>query len=71
MLVRLATVDLTCMILRLGFILLLLIKLYVEDVNISSSLIFLGLVMTCLFVLIDSISLLLINDCFEKLTASR
>jgi hypothetical protein len=31
----------------------------------------LGLVMTCLVVLIDSISLLLINYRFEKLAASR
>jgi hypothetical protein len=71
MFVRFATVDLACMLLRLACILLLLIKLYVKDVYIASSLIFLGLVMTCLVVLIDSISLLLINYRFEKLAASR
>lgn len=51
-------------------ILLLLIKLYVKDVYIATALIALCLVINSL-VLIDSIPLLRIDDCFKKLATCR
>ena len=51
-------------------ILFLLIKLYVEDVDITTALVTLCLVINSL-VLIDSIPLLRIDDCFKKLATCR
>lgn len=72
MFVCLVAVDLTRLMEILSFIgiLFLLIKLNVEDVYIAITLVALCLAINSL-VLIDSIPLLRIDDCFKKLAACR